>query len=160
MSAGLRVVRVDAANLAPYVPGLRALEASIRYPLGDGADHFCIDHGPTYADFFRQLGDAHFLVALDGDRVAGSLCGVAREARLGGRRVPTMYLCDFKLAATHRGRGFGRHLGARALAALVEEPRVRRWQVAYFAAMRGERGDVARSLRGLHAGRLLRPEAV
>jgi hypothetical protein len=70
-----------------------------------------------------------------------------------------MYLCDFKLAKPYRGARVGLRMAWRALATLAVEPRVRRWRLCTFTSMRGARGDVGRSLRGLHAGRLLRREA-
>ncbi|MBI3724212.1 GNAT family N-acetyltransferase, partial [bacterium] len=78
-----RIVCVESEALAPYAPGLRALEAGIAYPIGGGADSFRIDHGETYHPFFSSLGRAWFLVALAGEEVVGTLALVAREASLG-----------------------------------------------------------------------------
>ncbi len=146
----------EAAALGPLVPGLRALEAGIPYPLDD--DAFTIDHGDDYSAFHRGLGDAHYLVATDGPRVVGAIAGVLRTADVAGRRVPSVYLGDLKVAPDHRGTGLARRAALGAVAKM-REPRFRRWRLAYFAAMRGERGDVTRSLQGLHPGRLTRPVA-
>lgn len=154
-----RLVYSAAADLGPYAAGLCALEAGIAYPVGDGADHFTIDHGPSYHPFFSQMGDAHFLIGIDGDDVVASLAGVLRTAVLGDRRIETAYLADLKLAPTHRGGGLNRRIAMKCLQLLWAKPGLRRWRLAYGAAMRGERGDVTRTLRGLHPGRILRPLA-
>lgn len=145
---------VEAADLAPYAPGLRALEAAIRYPIEDGADHFTIDHGSDYAAFYRGLGDAHFLVAEQGSAVVGVFAGALREVVQGDRRIPAVYLGDLKVAPAMRGRGLARTLAVGAVK-MMRQRRFRRWRLVYFAAMRGDRGDVTRSLRGLNPGRLL-----
>ncbi|MBI4575883.1 MAG: GNAT family N-acetyltransferase [Planctomycetes bacterium] len=139
--------------------GLRRLEAGIRYPLADGADHFRIDHGPRYHLFFSGMGHAQFVLALEGREVVGSLAGVLREARLGRRRIATAYLADLKVAPSHRGTRVAAAMALKALRAPLEDPRYRRWGLAWFAAMHGARGDVTRSARGLHPMRLLRPLA-
>ncbi len=154
-----RLLHVPAADLGPFVDGLRALEGSITYPVGDGADHFRIDHGPDYHPFFSDMGEAHFLVGLDGDEVFASLAGVLRSATLGNRTIPTAYLADFKLARAYRGRGFGRQMATTCLRLLWQKPELRRWHLAYGAAMRGAEGDVTRTMRGLHPGRIMRPLA-
>lgn len=153
------LVLCDAAGLARYAPSLRALEREVTYPLDDGRDRFFIDHGERYHPFFSGLGDARFLLAAEGDRVLGSVAGVFRESREGGRGVPSVYLCDLKVHPSQRGTGLARTMAARALRLAVTDPSLWRWRLAYGAAMRDARGDVTRSMRGVHAGRLLAPEA-
>ena len=155
----LELVLCDAAGLARYAPSLRALEREVTYPLDDGRDRFFIDHGERYHPFFSGLGDARFLLAAEGDRVLGSVAGVFRESREGGRAVPSVYLCDLKVHPSQRGTGLARTMAARALRLAVTDPSLWRWRLAYGAAMRDARGDVTRSMRGAHAGRLLAPEA-
>lgn len=157
MAPTLRIV--DAAGLTPWVQGLRALEADISYPIDDGRDRFTIDHGAHYHPFFSSLGDARFLVATEGDAVLGGLVGVFRDAREGERTLPAVYLCDYKVAPAQRGRGTARAMATHALSQAITDRSLWRWKLAYAAAMRGERGDVMRSARGVHAAKLLRPEA-
>jgi hypothetical protein len=159
MTGRLRFTIVDAAGLGPHAAALGALERSIRYPVEDGRDHFTIDHGPRYAPFFSALGEAFFLLALDGDRVAGVVAGVAREVSFCGRPVRSFYLCDLKLAPEHRGRRVVERMVLHGLAALPRDARLRGWKLLYGAAMRGARGDVMQSARGLHPMRLFRPAA-
>jgi GNAT superfamily N-acetyltransferase len=154
-----RFVLVPARDLAPYVEGLRALERDIEYPIQDGQDSFRIDHGAEYHPFFSALGDAYFLVALDGERVVGSLAGMAREAIMQGEARPATYLADIKVARDRRGRGLPRRMIQWAFLQMLRDPEMRRWRYAYLAAMRGARGDVMRTVRGMHPGRLVSPAA-
>ena len=141
------LVLCDAAGLARYVPSLRALEREVTYPLDDGRDRFFIDHGERYHPFFSGLGDARFLLAAEGDRVLGSVAGVFRESREGGRAVPSVYLCDLKVHPSQRGTGLARTMAARALRLAVTDPSLWRWRLAYGAAMRDARGDCSRPRR-------------
>lgn len=158
MSADLRCQHLEAAAIGPYAEGLRALEAAIAYPLDD--DAFTIDHGADYAAFYRGLGEAHYLVAEAGHaaqrRVVGVFAGALRTAVLGDRSLPAVYLGDLKVAPAWRGTGLARRFAVQALK-LTRQRRFRQWRLVYFAAMRGARGDVTRSLRGVNPGRLLRP---
>lgn len=146
---------VPAAELGPYVDGLRAIERDQRYPIADGADFFTIDHGERYEAFFTNLGrEAQFLVALDDDRVIGAIGGMLRQVEIRGRLVQAIYGADWKLARAYRGKGVARKMllwGARRV--FSREGRSY-WRYAYVAAMRGSRGDVMRSVRGFHVGRL------
>lgn len=146
----------DARGLAPYVSSLRALERGITYPIDDGRDRFFIDHGADYHPFFSGLGDPKFLLALHGDEVVGAVAGVFRDAREATGLTPSVYLCDLKVAPSQRGAGLARRMAARALKLALSDRSLWRWRLAYGAAMRDARGDVTRSMRGAHPGRLLR----
>lgn len=150
----LRFVHVTATQIGPFVASLRSLEASISYPIADGADAFTIDHGPEYHPFFSRLGEAHFLLALRGNDVVGSIAGVLRTVSVGGREISSLYLCDLKLAAELRGRGAARRMLQVGLLEIAKHPRARRVRLIYGAAMIGERGDVMRSARGTNPLRL------
>lgn len=156
MKRTLRFRHVSASEIAPYVPALRRLEAAITYPIADGADRFRIDHGPDYHPFFSGLGEAHFVLAFDGegpDAVVGAMAGVLRAGRAGEVTIPSVYLGDLKLHRDYRGQGVIARMLFFALG-LTRQPRFRRWRLAYGAAMRGDRGDLMRSARGLHLLRL------
>lgn len=157
--SGLRFVVAEGAGVAPYAPGLRRLEESIRYPIADGADHFFIDHGEHYHPFFSTMGQAYFLLALRGDEVVGSVAGVVRGVRAAGREVRALYLCDLKVAAAERGRGLARRMLQKGLGELLRRPELRACRLVYGAAMRGAKGDVMRTARGLNPLRLGRTDA-
>jgi hypothetical protein len=157
--ARIRVIHVEASGLAPFVEGLRRLERDILYPIGDGADHFRIDHGPEYAPFFSGLGEAHFAIALDGDEVVGNAVGVIKRARLQEREIVSGYACDYKVDKEHRGRGVGRALLMLGLREMLRNAHYRSWRFGFGAAMRGEKGDVLRSGRGFHPLKLMKPFA-
>lgn len=152
----MRIDVVDRAGLRPYERSLRALERSIEYPIADGADAFTIDHGEDYTAFFAGLGEPSFIIAVDGDEVVGILAAIQRRARGEDRDVPTIYGADLKLAPRARGTGLARRMSWRGFLFGMRPSVLARWRVAYVAAMRGSRGDVMRSARGLHAARLAR----
>jgi GNAT superfamily N-acetyltransferase len=141
------------------VPALRALEASITYPLDDGQDAFSLDHGAAYHPFFSRQGDAYFLCAFDGMNgpLVGSGVGIFKPVALDGAAFPSVYLCDVKVAASHRGRGLSHRLHGEALARALVTPELRRFRLVWGVAMRGARGDVRRSWTGNHVARLAAP---
>lgn len=151
----MKVEICDSAQIDAYAGSLRELEASILYPIDDGADHFYIDHGERYHAFFSYMGDAYFMLARRGEQVIGSLAGVFRQAQAGEERLSSIYFCDFKLSKSARGGALARKMAGLVLKAAILEPRFWRWRIAYFAAMTGERGDVTRSMKKMHMGRLL-----
>ncbi len=93
----MRVHRITRDLEVRWGPGVAALEAIARYPLGD--DHFQIDHGDDYFAFFHRLGDLHYYAAVDGDRVVGVGAGMLRRVapRVGQEPVPCWYLADLKV---------------------------------------------------------------
>ncbi len=144
---------LEPQQLRPHVPALRALERSIEYPLGDG-QAFCIDHGPRYHTFFSSMGRSVFVLAFRRGRLLGSLACVLRSCRQGTRTWQSLYLADLKLAAEARGQGLVRRM-LWTLLKRLPRARLTSWRLAYCAAMQGAHGDVRRSFRGAHLGRLL-----
>ncbi|MCP3098904.1 GNAT family N-acetyltransferase [Myxococcus sp. K15C18031901] len=151
------VLRPD--TLGPYVERLRRLEQGIEYPIADGADHFFIDHGPVYHPFFSTLGEAYFLLALQGDTLLGSVTGVARKVSRGTRAIDALYICDLKVTPSARGTGLARRLILQGLTYLFRIPALRGTRFLYGAAMRGSRGDVMHSVRGWNPLKLGRPSS-
>ncbi|MBI2373459.1 MAG: GNAT family N-acetyltransferase [Deltaproteobacteria bacterium] len=160
MSARIEIVHVDAEGLAPYVEGLRALERDITYPIGE-SDRFRIDHGSQYHPFFSGLGEAHFLVATKGSRVVGGICTLLKTATFGATSVVSAYACDFKIDPELRGGRLARKILWFGLIEILKpaNAKYRTWRYLYGAAMRGAKGDMTRSARGLTPLRLTRPSA-
>lgn len=150
----LRLLHVRPDELAPWVEQLGALERDITYPIDDGADRFAISHGAAYHPFFSALGEAHFLLALDQDRVIGCVAGVRKPVQAPGGEVPAVYLGDLKVHPDWRGRRVPARMLARALAISLGEWGSLHWRFAFGAAMRGARGDVMRSAKGGNVMRL------
>ncbi len=150
---------VDAAGVAPFAASLAELERSITYPIDDGQDRFFIDHGEGYHRFFSTMGPSYFAIAHERGRVVGVLAGANRDVDWCGRRLPSFYLGDLKVAKEHRGERLVERMVLRALARIPFDARLRHWRVAYGAAMRDARGDVMKSSHRLHPLRLLRPLA-
>lgn len=146
---------LPASEVGPYVEGLRAIERATEYPIADGADSFTIDHGEDYTRFFTTLGhDTRFTIALSGERVVGGVVGIARNVRICGKIVQAVYGADMKLAQDVRGTGVGRKMAYWSFGLIFRHPELLTWRYAYAAAMRGAKGDVMRSTRGVHPARL------
>lgn len=157
--SGLRFLVTTDSAVVPFAPSLRRLEQSIRYPIADGADHFFIDHGEHYHPFFSRMGRAYFLLALRGEEVVGSVVGVVRRVQAAGREVQGLYVGDLKVARSERGNGLARRMLQRGLGELLRRPELRACRLLYGAAMRGDKGDVMRSARGLSPLKLGSPTA-
>lgn len=90
---------------------LHDLEKTITYPLGD--DTFQIDHGADYFSFFKRMGEVQSYGIIDDGKLVAVGMGILRTVSFQkdekARRA--WYLCDLKVAPTHRGR----HLPLRIL---------------------------------------------
>jgi hypothetical protein len=150
----LRLLHVRPDEVAPWVEQLAALERDITYPLDDGRDRFAISHGPAYHPFFSALGEAHFLLALEGERVIGCVAGVRKPVQTPRGEVAAVYLGDLKVHADWRGRRVPARMMAKALAISLGDWSDLHWRFAFGAAMRGDRGDVMRSVKGANVMRL------
>ena len=161
MGRPLRIEYLRPEDLGPYVAGLRALEASIEYPIDDGADQFFIDHGDEYHRFFSEMGEAHFLVAREGEEVVGSIAGVFKPFRRGEEEYRSVYVGDLKVAKRWRGGRLGPKLLRRCLTQMFRSRELWRWDLAFGAGMRGARGDFKRMAAGkpFHVANLVRPIA-
>ena len=80
------------------------LEKGTSYPLGE--DRFEIDHGEDYFAFFTRLGQLHYYVVLDEERVVAVAAAILRRVPPASREKPraVWYLCDLKVHPEYRGR--------------------------------------------------------
>jgi ribosomal protein S18 acetylase RimI-like enzyme len=69
-----------------------------------------IDRNPDFFKLLDKRGESRVLIALDENKVIGSLCVSLQKVYVGGQVLPLHYIGDFKVAASHRNRGIGLQL--------------------------------------------------
>ena len=153
MSSLLRFELCRPDQLGPHTAALRAIEASITYPI-DG-DRFTIDHGAEYGAFLASLGEAYFLLPFEGDRLLGVIGAALRTVHRPGRSaLKALYIADLKLIPEARGGRISRRLFAHGLRLLFTHPDAAGLRFVFGAGMQGTRGDVRRTFQRAHVGRL------
>ena len=80
---------------------LERFEQRFTYPLGDDM-RFSLEHGPDYGLFYRALGDALHLVALDDDDIAGTVSIALRSLVRNRTQQCVWYIGDLKVAERWR----------------------------------------------------------
>lgn len=94
------------SDYAKYSKELQEFESQFEYPLG--ADRFKIIHGrqsKDYFSFFKKLGRVYYFVVENNTQVVGVGCAVLRTNKSQASTQKYWYLCDFKIAKGHRGKG-------------------------------------------------------
>lgn len=152
---------VESFELRPTdIAQLHELEAQMSYPIADGADHFTIDHGEHYHEFFSDMGETRLMLLREDRRIQGVMVGVWRPIQLGETRIMALYLADLKLSPHLRGKRVVPRMIWHGIRELFRRAELGSWHVVYGAAMRGASGDVMRSMRGsLHPARWLDHQA-
>lgn len=159
MSARVAFRYCEAADLAPFEAGLRAVEHAVTYPLDASGERFYVDHGAAYARFFSAMGHARFFVAERAGAPVGLIAGVWKPVRVDGRERGALYLGDLKLAREERGLGLGARLMGAGLWQCARRGHLGGVRFIFAAAMRDGGKDVRASFKGAHVGRVGRAYA-
>ncbi len=69
-----------------------------------------IDRNPDFFKLLDKRGESRVFIALDNNRIIGSLCVSLQQVYLAGQIVQLHYIGDFKVAASHRNMGIGLQL--------------------------------------------------
>jgi ribosomal protein S18 acetylase RimI-like enzyme len=69
-----------------------------------------IDRKPDFFKLLEKRGKTSVFVAVEDNRIVGSLCVSLQEVYVGGQVLPLYYIGDFKVAASHRKMGIGLRL--------------------------------------------------
>jgi hypothetical protein len=96
--------RISPTERSLWQPGIAALEATARYPLGN--DFFQIDHGEDYFAFFDRLGEVDYYIGVEGQQVVAVGAGILRQVSDHASEAlqPAWYLCDLKVHPAHQGK--------------------------------------------------------
>ena len=69
-----------------------------------------IDRNPDFFALLKLRGDSQVFIALEEEKIIGSLCVSLEQVYLGGEVYPVYYIGDFKVAAEYRNNGIGLQL--------------------------------------------------
>jgi ribosomal protein S18 acetylase RimI-like enzyme len=69
-----------------------------------------IDRKPDFFKLLSLRGETKVFVALDDEKIIGSLCVSAQQVWVGGKILPIQYIGDFKVSEFYRNQGIGLQL--------------------------------------------------
>ena len=152
MSIKLKII--ESSDIMEYQSQFSNIEKSIKYPLDGGADSFTINHGNRYDQFFSNMGRSRFLIALESAKVCGSIAAVWKKIKINKKPLYALYIADLKIISKYRGRRIPLKMVFHALLKYIIYQKYKGWKFLYYIGMNGEKGNVTKSFRGFHLGRL------
>lgn len=69
-----------------------------------------IDRKPDFFSLLNMRGESKVFVALDGNKIIGSVCVSLQQVYVGQEIFPLYYVGDFKVAGSYRNKGIGLRL--------------------------------------------------
>ena len=152
---------VNENQLKTFIPDLRSMEKNIKYPLEDGTESFFIDHGKDYSPFFTQQGyKTRFLIITNKDKVVGSIAGVWKRISFNEKTYNALYASDLKLKPKYRNKGIVKNFLWYLFIRWPFTKEFQGWDFIYFCAMQRENKGVESTFKGVHLGRLTKPNCL
>ena len=155
MSISFKII--ESSNIHEYQNQFSKLEESIAYPLDGGADSFTINHGEKYNQFFSDMGKARFILAFDSGQLCGSIAGVWKNININNKNFSGLYVGDLKTNPNYRGSKIPSKMIRHALLKYISKKKYRDWDFLYYVGMNGAKGNVTKTFKGFHLGKLSKP---
>lgn len=96
-------------RLATYKDNRQLIELAASGGM-EGTTSLRIDRNPDFFALLNMRGDSTVFVALDGSDIVGSLSASIQQVFIDGKIYKVLYIGDFKVKETYRGKGIGIHL--------------------------------------------------
>jgi hypothetical protein len=105
MTDSIEVRELNEEEYKVFLPRVNQFQTRFTFPLGD--KHYYFDNGDDYFAWFRNMGNLHYFVALDGDEVVAVAAQIIRQlvSSTGEKTDPFWFLCDLKVHPDYRGLG-------------------------------------------------------
>lgn len=152
---------VSEEQLNPFISDLRSIEKNIEYPLEDGTEAFFIDHGKDYSPFFTQQGyKTRFLIIENKDKVVGSIAGVWKRVFINKKKYNALYASDLKIIPKYRSKGIVKNFLWYLFIRWPFTKEFQGWDFIYFCAMQRNSRGVESTFKGVHLGKLTKPNGL
>ncbi len=105
MTDNIEVKELNEQEYIEFLPRITDFQTRFTFPID--SKHFYFDNGKDYFAWFKNMGDLHYFVALDGEQVVAVAAQVTRQlvSSSGEKTEPFWYLCDLKVHPDYRGLG-------------------------------------------------------
>ena len=159
MNLKYHIVREE--QLGPFIHDLKLIEKNIEYPLEDGTEGFYIDHGNEYSPFFTQQGyKTRFLIITNKEEVVGSIVGVWKRISFNEKTYNALYASDLKLKSKYRNKGIVKNFLWYLFIRWPFTKEFQGWDFTYFCAMQRDNKGVEATFKGVHLGKLTKPNCL
>ena len=145
---------IESSSINEYQTEFINIEKNITYPLDEGIDSFTINHGEKYNKFFSDMGKSRFILALDSEKLCGSIAGVWKKIKINEKNVCGLYVGDLKTIPKYRGLKIPLKMIFHAFLKYILNRKYRGWSFLYYIGMNGESGNITKTFKGLHLGKL------
>ena len=155
MSLNFKII--ESTDISEFQNEFTEIEKNITYPLNNGKDSFIISHGNHYEQFFNDMGKTRFMIVHDSKKLCGAIAGVWKNIKVKNKEVCALYIADLKIIPEYRGGKVALKMLFSALFKYIFYVKYKGWDFLYYVGMNGENGNVTKTFKGFHLGKLSKP---